>query len=36
MILPTAGFFMSPERVDVVNSEVEFTSNAIDAVTLSI
>jgi len=30
--LPTAGFFMSPERADVVNSEVEFTSNAVDAV----
>ena len=30
--LPTAGFFMNPERADVVNAEVDFTSNAVDAV----
>lgn len=30
--LPTAGFFMNPERADVVNSEVDFTSTAVDAV----
>lgn len=31
--LPTAGFFMNPERADVVNSEVDFTSSAVDAAT---
>ena len=29
--LPTAGFAMNPERADVVNSEVDFSSMAIDA-----
>ncbi|MFT5724474.1 MAG: PKD repeat protein [Bacteroidia bacterium] len=30
--LPIPGFFMNPERADVVNSDVDFTSTAVDAV----